>query len=264
MKPILEAAGLVLKTIHDLSLDRRNRILNSQSLNRKYKKLASSEIPITKNLFGDDLKGAFAQMDTTSELGQSFTVSSKGNTFFPTRAKNYQDQWYENNSHQNFRKGPCQTWRGRGKTCSAWPRKVHAQDGARHGLDSPESSTSTSECHPESPCKDRTGPDNRSGCTSSLDDCGVVSTVLTSAHRSSGAAASGEKCPESGTCLNSASTSQKTSTDSRNVIWDAVQARGIQEKQLVQSYVHHGVQPPRNSVNPTYAGGKCDTIYLHV
>ncbi|XP_070210554.1 uncharacterized protein [Littorina saxatilis] len=115
MKPILEAAGLVLKTIHDLSLDRRNRILNSQSLNRKYKKLASSEIPITNNLFGDDLKGAFAQIDTTSKLGQSFTVSSKGNKFFPTRAKNYQDSWYENNSHQNFRKGPYQTWRGRGK-----------------------------------------------------------------------------------------------------------------------------------------------------
>lgn len=32
------------------------------------------------------------------------------------------------------------------------------------------------------------------------------------------------------------------------------------QKKLVQSYVHHGVQQPRNSMNPTYAGGKFSVL----
>ena len=75
---LLDAGGLVLKALHDYSSDRRQKIVNGPNMDRKYKKLASAEIPITSNLFGDDLKAACAQIETSSKLGNSFTQSNRG------------------------------------------------------------------------------------------------------------------------------------------------------------------------------------------
>ena len=53
-------ADLIQRTNHDLSMDRRGKILNAQ-LNKKYKKLVSAEVPIIDTVFGNDLKTACAK-----------------------------------------------------------------------------------------------------------------------------------------------------------------------------------------------------------
>ncbi|XP_070192372.1 uncharacterized protein [Littorina saxatilis] len=99
IKTIAEASGLILKTAYDMSLDRRAKILSGQNVNRKYRKLASSNIPVTQWLFGDDLKSACADIDCTTKLGLAFTQSSRGQKYFPSR------QYAPKNSE----------WRGRGR-----------------------------------------------------------------------------------------------------------------------------------------------------
>ena len=47
LKDILDALSLTLKTSHEISLDRRAKILNAPCVNKKYKKLGSSEVAIT-------------------------------------------------------------------------------------------------------------------------------------------------------------------------------------------------------------------------
>lgn len=86
-KPVSDAMGLILKTVHDLSMERRAKILNAPQVNQKYKRLMSADIPITQNLFGDDLKGAFAAIESTSKLGFNFTQTKSGK-FQPMKAKN--------------------------------------------------------------------------------------------------------------------------------------------------------------------------------
>ena len=58
--------------------------MNAQ-LNKKYRKLGSAEVPITDMLFGNDLKVACANNDTTSKMGLSFSQSNanKSQKFFP-------------------------------------------------------------------------------------------------------------------------------------------------------------------------------------
>ena len=105
---ITDSVSMLLKAVHDVSMDRRNKVLNSPMVNNKYKRLASTEIPITDNLFGDNLKEAMAAIDNSSKLGNNFTKSAKGRKFFPARqSKNYQD-------YQNRRRN-VQWIRGRGR-----------------------------------------------------------------------------------------------------------------------------------------------------
>jgi len=71
--------------------------LNAQ-LNKKYRKLGSAEVPITNMLFGNDLKSACANIDTTSKMGLSFRQSNanKSQMFFPQNtsfAKNWDWNW---------------------------------------------------------------------------------------------------------------------------------------------------------------------------
>jgi hypothetical protein len=93
---VSDAAGLLLKVFYDMSMDRRTKVLNAPQVNKKYRKLATADIPVTNQLFGDDLKAATASIDSTSKLGASFTQSSRGRKFFPKRgAKNLdpRNQW---------------------------------------------------------------------------------------------------------------------------------------------------------------------------
>ena len=84
LKGVADSIALIQKTNHDLSMDRRRKILNAQ-LNKKYRKLGSAEVPITDMLFGNDLKAACANTDTTSKMGLSFSQSNtnKSQKFFP-------------------------------------------------------------------------------------------------------------------------------------------------------------------------------------
>ena len=86
MKGVADSIALIQKTNHDLSMDRRGKILNAQ-LNKKYRKLGSAEVPITDMLFGNDLKAACANIDTTSKMGLSFSQSNanKSQKFFSTK-----------------------------------------------------------------------------------------------------------------------------------------------------------------------------------
>ena len=114
---LLDAGGLVLKALHDGSTDRRQKIVNGPNMDKKYKKLASAEVPITSNLFGDDLKAACAQIETSSKLGNSFTQSSRGKKFFPMRgAKNWQATPQRGSWRGGFPRGaPGRYQRGRGR-----------------------------------------------------------------------------------------------------------------------------------------------------
>ncbi|XP_070191640.1 uncharacterized protein [Littorina saxatilis] len=93
VKDLMDAIGLVLKASSDISVDRRAQIVTAPQVNRKYRKLLSTEIPVTDKLFGDDLKNVCATIDSTSKLGQNFTQSVKGREFFP-HAKNWDSQYY--------------------------------------------------------------------------------------------------------------------------------------------------------------------------
>lgn len=102
-----DALGLMLKTVHDISMDRRAKILNAPHINKKYRKLGSSDIPVTKCLFGDDLKSACQTIDTSSKLGQNFSQSSQGRKFFPgPRSKNWgwQETWRRDNAQYRSRR----------------------------------------------------------------------------------------------------------------------------------------------------------------
>ena len=91
LKGIMDAMGLVLKASADISMERRVKIITSPHVNRKYRKLLSADIPVTDQLFGDDLKGVCATIESTSKLGQNFTVSTRGRKFFP-RGRNWDTQ----------------------------------------------------------------------------------------------------------------------------------------------------------------------------
>lgn len=51
VKTAMDAVGLILKANNDISMERRSRIVATR-MNKKYRKLLSSEFPITEKLFG--------------------------------------------------------------------------------------------------------------------------------------------------------------------------------------------------------------------
>ena len=61
MKGVADLIALIQKTNHDLSMDRRRKILNAQ-LNKKYRKLGSAGVPIAHMLFGNDSKAALTTL----------------------------------------------------------------------------------------------------------------------------------------------------------------------------------------------------------
>ena len=83
LNSVTDAMGLIFKAVSDLPMDRRGKILNAPQVNKKYRKVVSTEIPVTKQLFGDYLKAAFASIDSSSKLGMAFTMSSRGKKYFP-------------------------------------------------------------------------------------------------------------------------------------------------------------------------------------
>ena len=85
LKDVMDAVGLILKANHDLSMERRTKVMEAPQINRKYRKLATTETPVSDLLFGDDLKASCASIDSSSKLGLSFSQSSRGNKFFPRR-----------------------------------------------------------------------------------------------------------------------------------------------------------------------------------
>ena len=81
-----DAMGMVFKVSKDISLERRAAIVNSPCIDKKYKRLMSSEIPITSFLFGDDLKSAVNSIDQVSKMGKAMSVpysQSKRNRYAP-------------------------------------------------------------------------------------------------------------------------------------------------------------------------------------
>ena len=78
MKGVADSIALIQRTNHDLSMDRRGKILNAQ-LNKKYRKLGSAKVPITDMLFGNDL----AAKPTVTTLPPQPKPISKGT--IPTR-----------------------------------------------------------------------------------------------------------------------------------------------------------------------------------
>ena len=85
--------SLILKTSHELSVERTFKIVHSRQVNRKYQKLASNDVPITEYLFGDDLKGSLTAIDLTSRLGQLFGAQRTPGKFVGSfQSKNWGDQ----------------------------------------------------------------------------------------------------------------------------------------------------------------------------
>ena len=122
LEGLTDAAGLMLKVMHDIAIDRRRKIVSGSNIDRKYKKLASANIKVTQFLFGDDIKGACAEIDTSSKLGSGFTRSARGRKFFPG-GKNWSgrgrsDQpWRDQNSRGRYQRSQrgARFSRGRGR-----------------------------------------------------------------------------------------------------------------------------------------------------
>ena len=123
-KEIMDAIGLVLKANREISQDRRAKIVLAPQMNRQYRKLLSNDIPVTDNLFGDDLRTVCASIESTSKLGKNFTMSSRGRKFMP-RPKNWDTQYFQrgrgrdNNRYQQ--RGRRGYFRGRGQ--STFPQR---------------------------------------------------------------------------------------------------------------------------------------------
>ncbi|XP_070189888.1 uncharacterized protein [Littorina saxatilis] len=115
MKSLTDSMGLILKATHEMSMDRRVSIMSAPQFNKKYKKLVSSEIPVTTELFGDDLRSVFASIDSSSKLGMAITRSSRGDKFFPFRGGRTKNWDYD----QSQRRGRGWT---RGRARGYYPR----------------------------------------------------------------------------------------------------------------------------------------------
>jgi hypothetical protein len=117
LKKVTDCLGLTFKVLRELSLDRRSRILSAPSVNSKYRRLASSDVPVTKLLFGDDITGAVKAIDSSSKLGRNFTRSSKGRKFFPGKiSKNWDAKGRDRNSYRGkYTNKPSFRGRSRGK-----------------------------------------------------------------------------------------------------------------------------------------------------
>ncbi|XP_070182738.1 transcriptional regulator ATRX homolog [Littorina saxatilis] len=112
LKTVMDAVALILKTVHELSVDRRSRIVNAQNVNKKYRKLNSNDIPITDLLFGNELKASLAAIDSASKLGNDFTQSVRGRKFFPASKNGYRENWKSRGRGQSWPRN--RPMRGRG------------------------------------------------------------------------------------------------------------------------------------------------------
>ena len=53
-------APLILKTLHDLSIDRRSKVVKGPYMNTRYRNIAPKDVSIIDLLLGCDLKAALA------------------------------------------------------------------------------------------------------------------------------------------------------------------------------------------------------------
>lgn len=118
MTDLTDTISMNLKTMQDLSMERRKNAVSSSFLYKKWKRLASSEVPVGKYLW-EDLKLALKRCEGTSKLGVGYIRSSRGNKYFPQSshyhsygAKN--QNWYQRNASAT-RPQKQQKGRGRGR-----------------------------------------------------------------------------------------------------------------------------------------------------
>ncbi|KAK7487401.1 hypothetical protein BaRGS_00021363 [Batillaria attramentaria] len=111
LRSAMDSMALIMKASHEISMDRRNKILNAPYMNKKYRKLASPETPVTDHLFGDDLKASLAAIDSATKLGQTFQ------NFQNFRGKKFSQYAFSKNG--DWREN--QSQRGQGKN-GAWQR----------------------------------------------------------------------------------------------------------------------------------------------
>ena len=78
IKQMCDAAGLILKANFDINMERRRMITEDPGFNHQYKGLKSPDIPVTKLLFGDDLKESCSKLDGKNKMKKSIKLSNKG------------------------------------------------------------------------------------------------------------------------------------------------------------------------------------------
>ena len=101
VKNMTDAVSLNLKVVHEISLERRTKILASPNVNKKYRKL-STDLPVTTFLFGDDLKAILSSTDSTSKLGNNYNQSPRGKKSPPPpKKKNKTKQNKQKTGHGN-------------------------------------------------------------------------------------------------------------------------------------------------------------------
>ncbi|XP_070185868.1 uncharacterized protein [Littorina saxatilis] len=129
VRDISDAVSLNLKTVHEMSMERRSKILNSPTVNKKYRKLTSDDIPITEHLFGDDLKSVLTAIDSTAKLGANFALSTKGRKFFPKFDSPKNGGWVDRRrGTQGQRQWTPRAGRGRGQRYrTRWPQRTTTQ-----------------------------------------------------------------------------------------------------------------------------------------
>jgi len=128
-KVLMDAIGITLKSVRELSLDRRSRILQTPTVNAQYRRLASAEIPITTWLFGDDIRSAVASIDSSSRLRRNF----KGRKSFPNKsAKNWKGKYagktwnWKKNENWSRGQGRQSNYQYHSQKMSQTQKKTHA------------------------------------------------------------------------------------------------------------------------------------------
>ncbi|KAK7466683.1 hypothetical protein BaRGS_00037215 [Batillaria attramentaria] len=107
LRSAMDSMALIMKASHEISMDRRNKILNAPFMNKKYRNWP----PQKHHLFGDDLKASLAAIDSATKLGQTFQ------NFQNFRGKKFSQYAFSKNG--DWREN--QSQRGQGKN-GAWQR----------------------------------------------------------------------------------------------------------------------------------------------
>ena len=125
IRGVLDGLGMTLKNLRDVSVDRR--ILITNSLHYKYRKLASNDIPVTEWLFGNDFSTLIKNIEANSKLGRNVLKSNRGRKFLPSAApKNGEGSFgtrYARKLQQFQYQRRMPTFRGRGRGRGMIPRQ---------------------------------------------------------------------------------------------------------------------------------------------
>ena len=127
MNNISDAMGLMFKASKEISMDRRAAIVFGNNFDAKYRRLYSSDIPVTKWLFGDDLKATLSSIDQSSKMSKAMGRIPKKRYNFPKNGKRFAFGRREDKEQRRSRDGR-NSWYSQKKKFSGKTSKSRQDD----------------------------------------------------------------------------------------------------------------------------------------